>query len=61
MLERLGLCDSSALDFGPSNFRDALRLGDCDAGVTELASLLGWSEELAALLDHRSEGTEPYA
>lgn len=29
-----------------NNYRDALFLGDCDKGVTELCNLLGWREDL---------------
>lgn len=38
------------LDFGEDNVRDALYEGDCDAGVEELARLLGWSDEFSELL-----------
>jgi len=38
-------------DFGETNTRDALFLGDCDAGFMELAALLGWEDELRALVE----------
>jgi len=38
-------------DFGESNRRDALFLGDCDDGFYELARLLGWHEELDRLVE----------
>lgn len=42
---------AKGFDFHPkTNYRDALYLGDCDSGVAELARLLGWEEELAALV-----------
>lgn len=31
--------------------RDALFEGDCDAGVRELCRLLGWEDELDALIE----------
>lgn len=31
--------------------RDALYLGDADDGVTQLCSMLGWTQELQALVD----------
>jgi len=39
--------------FGEGNYRDALFLGDCDAGVRHLASLLGWHGELKQLIDNQ--------
>ena len=41
----------SGFNFGEGNHRDALFLGDCDAGFKELASLLGWSDELEELIE----------
>lgn len=35
----------------PDNERDAAYLGDCDAGVTELAQLLGWQDDLIKLIE----------
>jgi NAD-dependent SIR2 family protein deacetylase len=37
------------LDISDDNVRDAMYLGDCDDGVSALAELLGWSDELKAL------------
>ncbi|PRW20829.1 NAD-dependent deacetylase sirtuin-2 [Chlorella sorokiniana] len=38
-------------DWDPAtNYRDALYLGDCDAGVRQLCQLLGWEEDLDALM-----------
>lgn len=38
-------------DFGPeTNYRDALFLGDCDAGCARLAEMLGWGDDLRALV-----------
>lgn len=36
--------------FGAGNYRDALYLGDCDDGVRQLCELLGWQQELDALV-----------
>lgn len=33
------------------NYRDAVELGDCDAGTRRLCQLLGWEEELVAACD----------
>ena len=41
----------TGFDFGETNRRDALHLGDCDAGFEELARLLGWEDELKALVE----------
>lgn len=35
----------------PLACRDTLFLGDADDGVQELCELLGWSQELQALID----------
>ena len=35
-----------------TNYRDALYLGPCDDGVAELCSLLGWKEDLDALVQN---------
>ena len=40
----------AGLNFGEDNRRDALFLGDCDAGFAELARLLGWGDELDELV-----------
>ena len=50
MLEMLALRSPGALDFGPTNYRDAEFLGDCDDGIRDLARGLGWHDELAALV-----------
>ena len=42
-------------DFGESNYRDALYLGDCDEGASRLAGLLGWGEELEAMVKEAAE------
>eukprot|EP00873_Tetraselmis_striata_P007124 jgi/Tetstr1/427388/TSEL_017552.t1 len=44
--------------FGEGNYRDALFLGDCDNGVAELASLLGWEDDLKALVDRHDTADE---
>ncbi|CAD7697655.1 unnamed protein product [Ostreobium quekettii] len=43
--------ESVGLDFGAENYRDAKILGSCDDGVFQLAELLGWKEELDALIE----------
>lgn len=45
----LPFTSSFGFDFSESNYRDALFLGDCDAGVRQLAGLLGWGQELEEL------------
>ena len=40
----------------PDNIRDVFWQGECDAGVFELARLLGWEEELKALIKAGNEG-----
>lgn len=37
------------LEFGEGNVRNALFLGECDDGVSQLAELLGWAADLQAL------------
>ena len=38
-------------DFDPgTNYRDALFLGDCDQGVRQLCTQLGWEAELEVLV-----------
>ncbi|KAL3135315.1 hypothetical protein ABBQ32_007510 [Trebouxia sp. C0010 RCD-2024] len=37
-------------NFGDGNNRDVFYQGDCDAGVEELCSLLGWSDDLHQLI-----------
>lgn len=44
MLRALGY--TKGFNFGAGNYRDALYLGDCDAGVWELCRLLGWEQDL---------------
>ena len=39
------------------NYRDAVELGDCDAGTRRLCQLLGWEEELVAACDALGLGT----
>jgi len=34
-----------------SNYRDVPVLGDCDAGVGQLAALLGWQDELSEMVN----------
>ena len=46
---RLGV--DKGFNFGQGNYRDALFEGDCDDGIWELCRLLGWEEELQALID----------
>jgi len=33
----------------PYNVRDVKWLGDCQSGITELATLLGWEKELESI------------
>jgi NAD-dependent deacetylase sirtuin 2 len=40
----------SGFNFGEGNYRDAMYMGDCDAGFQELARLLGWTDELDQLV-----------
>lgn len=47
MAEGHGLTGGFDFDAGQ---RDCLFLGDCDEGVRQLASLLGWREELEAMI-----------
>lgn len=42
--------EKSLLYGKPKNIRDVAFLGDCDAGVMELAEALGWEEELCQLI-----------
>ncbi len=47
-----GLGRGTGFDFNEdTNYRDALYLGRCDEGVAELCSMLGWEEDLSALVD----------
>ncbi|KAL1499407.1 hypothetical protein AB1Y20_011612 [Prymnesium parvum] len=56
MLEMLGFQTPGAFDFSrESCYRDALFLGDCDFGVAELARLLGWEDELNAIVQSFSQ------
>lgn len=41
----------------PRNVRDVAYLGNCDAGVWEIAEALGWNEELQQLIDNDKEQT----
>lgn len=41
---------TKGFDFGAGNYRDALYLGDCDAGVWELCRLLGWDQDLREMI-----------
>ena len=51
MDERVGHGDVFGFDFGETNRRDALFLGDCDDGFLKLAELLGWREELGQMVE----------
>jgi NAD-dependent deacetylase sirtuin 2 len=47
-----GLGRGTGFDFNEdTNYRDALYLGRCDDGVAELCSMLGWEDDLSALVD----------
>lgn len=48
MLRVLGY--TKGFNFGAGNYRDALYLGDCDAGVWELCRLLGWEQDLTDII-----------
>ena len=54
MLRALGC--SKGFNFGTGNYRDALYLGDCDAGVWELCRLLDWEDDLQAVINGSSGG-----
>ena len=44
----------AGLDFSEEgNYRDALWLGDCDDGFTELATLCGWGDELREMCERK--------
>ena len=43
----------------PLSCRDALFLGDCDAGVRQLCRLLGWEGELDGLLAESQRDWQP--
>lgn len=46
-----GLGRGTGFDFDEdTNYRDALYLGACDDGIAELSELLGWKEDLDALI-----------
>ena len=47
-LARLGM--QTGFNFAEGNYRDVFYQGDCDAGVEELCSLLGWSDDLHQLI-----------
>lgn len=47
-LKRLGV--KHGFNFGEGNYRDVLYLGNCDDGVAELCTLLGWSKDLQKLI-----------
>ncbi len=48
-----GLGRGTGFDFDEAtNYRDALFLGQCDDGVAELCSMLGWKDELDALIEN---------
>lgn len=42
--------DKRSFNFGQGNYRDVFHEGDCDAGCTKLADLLGWGEDLARIV-----------
>eukprot|EP00931_Biecheleriopsis_adriatica_P006974 TRINITY_DN108315_c0_g1_i1.p1 TRINITY_DN108315_c0_g1~~TRINITY_DN108315_c0_g1_i1.p1 ORF type:complete len:356 (-),score=86.91 TRINITY_DN108315_c0_g1_i1:78-1145(-) len=54
--EAVGTCDVSKGGFrfhleGEDNWRDVWWQGDCDSGCRELADVLGWGEDLEALIE----------
>lgn len=54
--EKVGIADGCStggflFDKEVQNYRDAFFLGDADDGVTQLCSMLGWAQELQALVD----------
>ena len=51
MASLVGHGDVFGFDFGETNRRDALFLGDCDDGFLKLAELLGWREELGQMVE----------
>eukprot|EP00879_Flechtneria_rotunda_P015371 GHRR01016069.1.p1 GENE.GHRR01016069.1~~GHRR01016069.1.p1 ORF type:complete len:201 (+),score=95.13 GHRR01016069.1:184-786(+) len=48
---------SAYLDFD-AGYRDVLHLGECDAGVTQLAALLGWQDDLHELINQGAQDFE---
>ena len=50
MLDMLGLVSPGSFIFDESNYRDAEWLGECDAGICDLAQRLGWEAELESLV-----------
>jgi len=52
----LGMGGGLAFD-SPSNTRDVFIQGDCDDGVKKLAALIGWQEDLNALMTSASAST----
>ena len=48
-----GLEGQTGFNFSEGNYRDVFYQGDCDAGVEELCSLLGWSDDLQQLIRGR--------
>lgn len=60
--DRAGTCDSLKFGFrfhleGEDNWRDVFHEGDCDAGCTALAELLGWDKDLQALIDSKGQAS----
>ena len=60
--DQAGTCDSLKLGFRfhlekDKNWRDVFHSGDCDAGCTALADLLGWQEDLKALIESKGQAS----
>jgi len=60
--DQAGTCDSLKFGFrfhleGEENWRDVFHAGDCDAGCSALAELLGWKDDLQALIDSKGQAS----
>ena len=56
--DQAGTCDGLKFGFRfhlaeAQNWRDAFHAGDCDSGCKALSELLGWKEDLQALVDSK--------
>ena len=57
-LSRLGLGRGFVFN-GDGCYRDVLVQGDCDEGTRQLCGLLGWSDELEALVSESKAASDP--
>ena len=59
MLDALGLHSPGSFDFSEeTNYRDAIKLGDCDDAVQKLVDRLGWRAEFDAACAKRGGHAE---